>query len=323
MSPAITDVPGLLVGHAHDTAALTGCTVILTPAGAVGAVDVRGGAPGSRETDLLDPVATVSVVHAVALCGGSAFGLAAAGGVVEWLRERNIGYETRVRRVPIVPAAVIFDLALGSADRWADAALGYAACVAADRHVAEGSVGVGTGASVGKLLGMQHAMKAGVGTWSEPLADGTVIGALAVCNALGDIRAAADGRILAGVRATEGGFADTMHLLRRPDVQQRMAGMLGGENTTLAVVATSAHLTKAEATKMAQMAQDALPRTIRPAHTPFDGDMVFALATGRQRSQHVAVLGAIAAEVLACAIERCATQATSAGGIPAADDAGG
>src|SRR5688500_5487037 len=176
MAPAITDVPGVLVGHAQDLVALTGCTIVLATEGATGGVDVRGGAPGTRETDLLDPTAMVSVVHAIALCGGSAFGLAAATGVVEWLREHAIGFDAGVAKVPIVPAAVIFDLGIGRADRWADAAMGYAACAAASAIVAEGCVGAGTGATVGKLLGQAGAVKSGIGTWSETLADGTLIG---------------------------------------------------------------------------------------------------------------------------------------------------
>ncbi|MCS6940547.1 MAG: P1 family peptidase [Roseiflexaceae bacterium] len=316
MSPSITDVPGVLAGHAQDDAALTGCTVILTPEGAVGAVDVRGGAPGTRETDLLSPMATVDVVHAVALCGGSAFGLAAATGVVQWLAERGIGFPTGIRPVPIVPAAVIFDLAIGSADRFADAAMGYAACNAAGATVSEGCVGVGIGATVGKIRGMQYAMKAGVGVWSERLADGTTVGALAVCNAFGDVYDERSGRLLAGVRADDGSLADTMALLRGAGPASPWQASAEGRNTTLAVVATDARLTKAEATKVAQMAQDALARTIRPVHTPFDGDAVFVLATGRRASPGVLPLGAIAADVLARAIERSVTQAWSLGGVP-------
>ncbi len=322
MSPAITDVPGILVGHAQDDTALTGCTVVLALAGAVGGVDVRGGGPATRETDLLNPVAHVSVVHAIALCGGSAFGLAAATGVVEWLRERQIGYPTRIRPVPIVPAACIFDLAVGSADHWADATMGYAACQSAGITMAEGCVGVGAGASVGKLMGMQAAMKSGVGTWSETLADGTVVGALAVCNAGGDIYDEARQQIIAGVRDLErGGFAGAMALLRTPALQAALARPPTGENTTLAVVATDARLTKVEATKLAQMAQDALPRTLRPVHTPSDGDAVFTLATGLRQGPNIGILGAIAADVLARAIERSGQQATAAGGLPAARDA--
>lgn len=316
MSPSITDVPGVLAGHAQDDEALTGCTVILAPEGAIGAVDVRGGAPGTRETDLLSPVATVNTVHAVALCGGSAFGLAAAAGVMQWLAERGIGFPTGIRPVPIVPAAVIFDLAIGRADRFADAAMGYAACEAAGATVGEGCVGVGLGATVGKIRGMQHAMKSGIGMWSERLADGTTVGALAVCNAFGDVYDERNGRLLAGARADDGSFADAMALLRGAGSASPWSVSAEGQNTTLAVVATDARLTKAEATKMVQMAQDALARTIRPVHTPFDGDTVFVLATGRRASPGVLLLGAIAADVLARAIERSVTQAWSLGGVP-------
>jgi L-aminopeptidase/D-esterase-like protein len=320
MSPAITDVPGLLVGHAQDLEALTGCTIVLTPEGATGGVDVRGGAPGTRETDLLDPTAMVSIVHAIALCGGSAFGLAAATGVVEWLRERGLGFDAGVAKVPIVPAAVIFDLGLGRADRWPDAAMGYDACAAAAATVAEGCVGAGAGATVGKLLGPAGAVKSGVGTWSERLSDGTTIGALAVCNAWGDVYRQIDGQIIAGTRDPQSGrLADSMALLRQPAYQAALGGA-AGRNTTLAVVATDARLSKAEATKLAQMSQDGLARAIRPAHTPFDGDTVFSLATGQRAGPPLAILGAIAADVLARAIERSVLEATSMGGLPAARD---
>lgn len=321
MSPAITDVPGVLVGHAQDLEALTGCTVVLTTEGATGGVDVRGGAPGTRETDLLDPTAMVAVVHAIALCGGSAFGLAAATGVVEWLREHAIGFDTGVAKVPIVPAAVIFDLAIGRADRWANAEMGYAACAAAGAVVAEGCVGAGTGATVGKLLGSASAVKSGVGTWSETLADGTVIGALVVCNAWGDVYRQTDGQIIAGTRDPQSGqLIDSMALLRQPAYQATARAIPAAQNTTLAVIATDARLSKAEATKLAQMAQDGLARAIRPVHTPFDGDTVFALATGRRAGPALAILGALAADVLAHAIERSVLEAAGAGGLPAARD---
>lgn len=299
--PALTDVPGLRVGHVHDAAAQTGCTVILAPDGCVGGVDVCGGAPGTRETDLLDPTATVSVVHAIALCGGSAFGLAAATGVMQWLAERGIGFPTAARPVPIVPAAVIYDLAVGRPE-FPDAAMGYAACAAAAASFGEGRVGAGIGATVGKLAGVAAAMPGGVGTWSEILADGTVVAALAVTNAVGDVVDAA-GRILAGARGPDGAFVDSMLLLRSPQVQAGFAALLG-QNTTLAVVATNARLTKAETTKLAQMAHDGLARSIRPCHTPLDGDTVFALATGSRPLVHLAVLGSIAADVLSRAVER-------------------
>lgn len=325
MHGQITDIAGLLVGHAHDEEAITGCSVLLTPEGAVCGVDVRGGAPGTRETDLLDPVATVSVVHGVALCGGSAFGESAVAGVMQWFYEQRIGYDIQVARVPIVPAAVILDLGIGRADRWPDAAMGYAACAGAAATTPEGCVGVGMGATVGKVLGIKSAMKSGVGTASETLADGTIIGAFVVCNAFGDVLRE-HGDILAGVRDRERGtFANAMTLLRQKKVQRllntrRQAGWETPSNTTLAVVATNARLSKAEATRMARMAQDALARTIRPIHTPFDGDTVFALSVGQQPAPHMAVLGSVAADVLVRAIERSVTCATAAGGLPAVGD---
>lgn len=321
MAPAITDVPGVMVGHAQDFEALTGCTVVLTLDGATGGVDVRGGSASTRELELLHPTSNIGVVHAITLCGGSAFGLAAASGVVDWLQERDIGYQTYVRKVPIVPAAVIFDLGIGQADRWPTADMGYQACTHASRDVAEGCVGVGTGATVGKLQGAAYALKSGVGTWSERLADGTVIGALAVCNAVGDVYQDGSGRIIAGTRHQNApGFADARLLLRRPDIQTMFRRFAAGEHTTLGVVATNAQLTKAEVTKLAHMAQDALPRTIRPVHTPLDGDTVFTLATGAHPGASLLILGALAADVLARAIERAVLTATAAGGLPAARD---
>jgi L-aminopeptidase/D-esterase-like protein len=321
--PAISDVPGVLVGHAQDTQALSGVTVLLTPEGAVGGVDVRGGAPGTRETDLLRPENMVQQVHAVALTGGSAMGLDAASGVVRWLRERGHGFDVGVARVPIVPAAVIFDLGLGRADVFPDAAMGYAACEAAGEAVSEGCVGAGTGATVGKILGAAGAMKGGVGTWSERLPDGTTVGAIVVVNAFGDVWEE-HGGIIAGARGPDGRPADTTALLREPRLVAQFGGAGGaggaGENTTIAVVATDARLSKAEATKLAQMAHDGLARTIRPVHTPFDGDTVFALATGRRDGPHLVVLGSVAADVLARAVERAVREAVGMGGLPAARD---
>ena len=321
MSPSITDVPGILVGQAHDLEALTGCSVVLTTDGAVGGVDVRGGAPGTRETDLLAPTAMVDAVHAIALCGGSALGLAAATGVAEWLHDRGIGFSAGPVKMPIVPAAVIFDVLIGRSDRWADATLGRAACDAAGTTVEEGCVGVGAGAVVGKARGPASAVKSGVGSWSETLADGTVIGAFVVCNAWGDVCREATGQIIAGTRDPASGlFADAMQVLRDPVYLSTMSMQMAAQNTTLAVVATDARLTKAEATKLAQMAQDGLARTIRPVHTPFDGDIVFALATRRHPAPPLPILGAVAADVLARAIERSVLAATSLGGLPAARD---
>lgn len=317
MSHTITDVAGITVGHAHDAEAITGVTVLLAPEGAAAGVDVRGGAPGTRETDLLSPVATVEQIHALALCGGSAMGLAAVTGVMEWLREQGVGFDVGIARVPIVPAAVIFDLSIGRPDRFPDAAMGRAACANAGSIVAEGNVGAGIGATVGKALGLQYAMKGGVGTWSEQLPDGTTVGALVVVNAWGDIRDDS-GAIIAGARSPAGGFADASRLMRSPlnPLFNRGTPQEGaGQNTTLAVVATDAQLTKAACTKLAQMAQDGLARAIRPAHTPFDGDLVFSLATGRRPAPHMLILGSIAAEVLARAVERAVQAAETLGGV--------
>ena len=326
--PAITDIPGILVGHAHDSEALTGCTVLLLPAGTVGGVDVRGGAPGTHETDLLSPLATVSEVHALALCGGSAFGLAAVTGVMGWLHAQGRGYNVGVARVPIVPAAVIFDLALGRADRWPDAAMGYAACQAATTELNEGCVGAGIGASVGKLLGMAQAMKSGIGSWSATLGYGTTVGALVVVNAFGDVRDA-QGQIIAGLRdLAQGGFADTGAVLRQGGLRPAIGTLAQTDprqlsNTTLAVIATDAALSKTETNKLAQMAQDGLARAIRPVHTPFDGDTVFALATGQRSGAHLVALGSLAADVLAQAVVRAVQAATSMGGLPAIGDLAG
>lgn len=323
--PVITDVPGVLVGHAHDPVALTGVTVLLTPAGAVGGVDVRGGAPGTRETDLLRPENAVQELHAVALCGGSAMGLDAASGVVRWLREQNIGFDYMgLARIPIVPAAVIFDLNVGSHDRFPDPDMGYAAAAAASPSCEEGCVGAGMGAAVGKILGMGAAMKGGVGSWSETLPDGTRVGALAIVNAYGDIWEE-HGGIIAGARdRVRGVFLNAQGLLRTPEVlamlDGRRPGSDSGRNTTIAIVATDAALTKSEANKLAQMAHDGLARTIRPVHTPFDGDTVFALSTGHRHGPHLTALGSIAADVLARAIERGVLAAVGMGGLPAARD---
>lgn len=303
MAGSLTSVAGVRVGHAQDGEARTGCTVVLLPEGTTAGVDVRGGAPGTRETDLLDPSALVQHINAIALCGGSAFGLAAATGVVEWLHERGVGFDAGAARVPIVPAAVIFDLGVGSADRWPDAAMGYAACEAAtDASVAEGGVGAGAGATVGKALGMANAMPGGVGSAALTLPDGTTVGALAVTNAFGDVRRAQNGAIIAGARVAPDSatFADTARLL----LQAPPAPPAPGGNTTICVVVTDAALDKAGCRKLAQMAHDGLARTIWPVHTPYDGDTVFAAATGARPASSLLVLGHAAATALAEAVER-------------------
>lgn len=321
---AITDVAGIRVGHAHDLQALTGCTVVICDAGAVGGVDQRGGAPGTRETDLLHPVHLVEHVHAVMLAGGSAFGLDAATGAMRYLEERDIGFDTRLVRVPIVPAAILYDLALGSKEVRPDAAMGYKACLnASEAPPSEGNVGAGTGATVGKILGMRQAMKAGVGTASIEIGAGVVVGALVAVNTFGDVVDPATGKILAGARSVDVGplrigapgyFADTLQVMKTM-VGRTTVGLATRENTVLGVVATNARLTKEEVNKVAQMAHDGLARTIRPAHTMLDGDTIFALATGKRRAEPN-IVGAFAAEVLAQAIVRAVRTAQPAGGIP-------
>ena len=323
---AITDIPGIEVGQAQDDEALTGCTVILCRKGAVGGVDVRGSAPGTRETDLLNPINLVDKVHAVVLAGGSAFGLDAASGVMKYLAEQKIGYGLGAARVPIVPAAILFDLGLGKSARHPDLEMGYAAAsVAVSGPVAEGNVGAGTGASVGKIFGMAGAMKSGLGTASIQIGGGVVVGAIVAVNAFGDVLDPATGQIIAGARPAKIGpvklggswpFADTLK------VMQTLAGrtilsLATGGNTLIAVVATNAKFDKAQATKVAQMAHDGLARTIRPAHTMLDGDTIFALATG-QRKADVSNVGAYAAEALALAIVRAVRAAVPSGGLPAA-----
>ena len=323
---AITDVEGIWVGHADDAQALTGCSVVLCPRGAVGGVSQRGGAPGTRETDLLRPLHLVQRAHAVLLTGGSAFGLEAAGGVVRYLEERKVGFDARLIRVPIVPAAVIFDLALGRSDVRPDGAMGYAACLAATSDPPrEGNAGAGMGASVGKLLGLGGATKGGIGTASMPVGGGATVGALVVVNALGDVVNPGSGTILAGARPVRRGplrlgghgpFLDSLRWMRSPG-GRLVLRMMSGANTVIGVVATDARLTKEQANWVAEMAQDGIARCIRPAHTMYDGDTLFVLATGRRRVDASAV-GAFAAEVVAEAIQRAVLSAGPAGGLPAA-----
>jgi L-aminopeptidase/D-esterase-like protein len=313
----VTAVPGIKVGHATDPAGLTGCTVVLCEAGAVGGVDQRGGAPGTRETDLLRPMHLVQKVHGVLLAGGSAFGLAAADGVMRYLAEHGVGVKAGPARVPIVPAAILFDLAVGSADARPDAEMGYAACLtASDEVVAQGNVGAGTGCSAGKLLGARHATKTGIGSAAIELGGGLVVAALIAVNPFGDVVDEA-GRIIAGTRPLRGeGYADTLALLR--GMTGRLALRIAGA-TVIGVVATNARLDKEQVNKVAQMAQDGLARTIRPAHTLFDGDTLFALATGRVRAS-VTLIGAYAAEAVAQAIVAAARSAVAAGGLPSGAD---
>ncbi len=315
---AITDVPGIKVGHAQNTDAITGCTVVLCEGGAVGGVDQRGGAPGTRETDLLRPMHHVQEVHAILLAGGSAYGLEAAGGVMAYLEEQNIGYNMGVARVPIVPAAILFDLAIGRPDIRPDAAMGREACEAASNGpVEQGSVGAGTGACVGSIFGPGFQMKGGLGTASVDLGGGLFLGALIAVNCFGDVVDPFDGKIAAGARKPPAGkeFADTLATLR--SFVGKTVTKFASRSTVIGVVATNAKLSKDEANKVAQMAHNGLAKTIRPAHTMFDGDTIFALATGK-KSVDVNVVGAYAAEVVAQAIINGIWAATSLGGRPAA-----
>ncbi len=352
MHDDITDIPGLRVGHDTNLEAATGCTVVLCDWPAVGGVDVRGGAPGTRETDLLRPEYMMQEVHAVLLTGGSAFGLDAAGGVMRALETRGVGFAVGEVRVPIVPAAVLFDLGFGRSDVRPDAAAGERACQnATTGPIAQGNVGAGTGATVGKFLGFAHAMKGGLGSASASLPNGTLVGALVAVNAAGDVRDPETQRILAGTRHPSGqGFLlESMPVIATP-TQPDAAVTTNAEttpgpsthapaepgpgntplaNTTIAVVATNALLTKTDATIIARMAHDALALAIRPVHTLMDGDTIFVLGMGRP-DQHagpekfgpaeLSMLGAAAVQTLARAIVKAIQAAESLHGLPAARD---
>jgi len=321
MAAGLTDVRGLLVGHHSHRSAATGCTVVLCPAGAVAGVSVRGGAPGTRETDLLRPGHLVERVHAVVLSGGSAFGLAAADGVVRYLEERGIGFKFGSATIPIVPAAILFDLGLVTSAVRPDATSSYQACLdASDGPVQQGSVGAGTGATVAKALGMPHAVKGGVGTASVDLGGGLVVAALVAVNAYGDVYDYRDGRQVAGPRRDGGGFHSTLELLR-----QGLAAPATPPptSTTIGVVATNATLTKEQANRLAEEAHDGLALPVRPCHTLRDGDTLFALATGKQSGPvDVVRLGAAAVEAVALAILNAVEHATGLGGVLAVRELG-
>ena len=315
---SMTDVGGLRVGHFTDDRRPTGCTVVLFDHGATTGVDVRGSAPGTRETDLLHPINTVKEVNALVLSGGSAFGLDTAGGVMRWLEEHGQGYRMGPIVVPIVPAAILFDLQIGDPKIRPNERSGFAACEAASNStVAEGNVGAGAGATVGKLFGPRSAMKSGLGTASMTIGDtGFIVGAIVAVNAVGDVRSYRTGHILAGARGPNG-FLDSMAQI----AQGALHHAKSGTNTTIGIIATNAALTKTEMTKVAQLAHDGYARTINPAHTAFDGDTIFASATG-SASGHASVttIGAVAAEVMARAVNRAVITATSIQGYPAYRD---
>jgi L-aminopeptidase/D-esterase-like protein len=317
MTGQITDVPGVKVGHQENAAALTGCTAILFEAGAVGGVDVRGSAPGTRETDLLNPINLVEKVHGILLSGGSAFGLDAASGVMQYLEEKGIGLDVGVARVPIVPAAVLFDLAVGDSKVRPDKSMGYdAASLAVSGPFKTGNAGAGCGATVGKLNGPDYCMKGGLGSASIHLENGVVIGAIVAVNAVGDIRDPSNGKIIAGPYDRENKqIFDSIMLVQK----NYHAAIPAGTNTTIGVVALNADLTKSEANKVAQMAQDGYARTIYPSHTMHDGDTIFAAATGGIKIP-VDVAGVLAAKVMEMAVLDAVRSAESTSGIPAHKD---
>jgi L-aminopeptidase/D-esterase-like protein len=322
----LTAVEGIKVGHFTLSERPTGCTVVLAKTGTTGSVDVRGGAPGTRETDLLNPVNDVQIVNAIVLAGGSAYGLDAASGVVKWLDEHHIGYPVGAAGVvPIVPSAILIDLWFGGDPKVRPGAdCGYRAAEAASESpVAEGNVGAGAGATIGKSAGRGTGkggpMKAGIGSAAIKLPDGLVVAAVVAVNALGDVIDPSTGQVIAGVRGPDGKLADARKLLRQGTGREGRSG----ENTTIGIVATNAKLTKVQAQKVAQMAHDGYARAISPIHTPADGDTVFSLATGTWDGQvNYGQIGALAAEVMADAIVRAATQATSSHGLPSARDLG-
>jgi len=313
----VSEVAGVRVGHWADVAAGTGCTVILLPSGTVGGVEVRGGGPATREADLLTPLASVPDVTALLLAGGSAFGLDAASGVVRWCEERGLGHDTTIARVPIVPAACIFDLGITGNARRPGPQEGYAACeAAAEGPHPLGSVGAGTGATVGKLRGQEGWCKGGLGAASRRLHDGTTVAALAVVNAWGDVLGEG-GEVIAGAWEPEAGFVGaTGRVIAEPPAHPRLAAP---GSTTLACVVTDGRLTKAEATIVARMAHAGVARAVSPVHTPLDGDAVFCLATGARPVSPIAC-GTAAAEAVAEAIREGVRRATPVRGVLTAAD---
>jgi L-aminopeptidase/D-esterase-like protein len=320
---AITDVAGVEVGHFTDTRRPTGCTVVIVREGAVAGVDVRGAAPGTRETDLLAPTHLIERVHGVLLAGGSAWGLDAASGVMRWLEEQGVGFPVGPLRLPIVPGAVLFDLMLGDASVRPDAAAGYRACeLASAKAPAQGNVGAGTGAVVGKIFGIERAMKGGIGSASVTV-EGITVGALVACNAVGDVIDPDTAQVVAGARSRNGkSLFDSRRALLRGEAPKPL---LAGTNTTIGVIATDAVITKAQASRLATMAHDGLARCINPVHTMSDGDTLFALGTGRAGGAlGMMTLGTMAAEATAMAVLRAvrAAQGITIGKLhlPAASD---
>lgn len=303
LKDAITDVPGIKVGHSQDLKAATGCTVVICEEGAVTGVEVRGGAPGTRETDLLKPINLVEKVQAIYLGGGSAFGLDGASGVMKYLEERGIGFDVGLTRVPIVPGAVLFDLAVGDYRIRPNADMGYEACLnASERETRQGNIGAGTGATVGKIMGGQYCMKSGIGTASFRCQD-LVVGAIVAVNCFGDVIDPDTGEIIAGALTKDKKeFINTMSVLKSSPIDKdKDAGSHFPANTTIGIIATNARLTKSEATKIAMMTHNGLARVIIPVHTMYDGDTIFCASVGEVESD-VNLVGALSAEVMARAI---------------------
>jgi len=317
MAGSITDVLGLRVGHYTDLDAATGCTVVLCESGAVPGVHVSGASPGGREIELLRPGYSISLVHGVLLSGGSSYGLDAAAGVMRYLEERGVGFDTLAGVVPIVPAAIIFDLSIGNSRVRPTPENAYAACCAAtDSQTAEGSVGAGAGATVGKCLGMEHATKCGIGMSSVDLGNDVVVAALIVVNAWGDVIDPTSGHVIAGPRdLAGGGFLRTADLLK----QRRMRRPFPTSNTVVGVVATNVRLRKAQTHRLAQMAQVGLARTIDPCGSMYDGDTLFVLSSGDRRCD-MNVLGVGAVDAVTEAVQRAVLQAESVAGVPAVRD---
>jgi L-aminopeptidase/D-esterase-like protein len=317
MFNAITDVPGIKVGHASDFKGYTGCTVMLFEKGAVCGLDIRGSASGTRQVDALNISHIVEQIHAILLSGGSSFGLDAASGVMKYFEENGVGFDVGVAKIPIVPTAIIFDLLFGDPKARPTPAMGYEACKNAAEEVEEGSIGVGVGAALGKLFEVPRSMKGGVGTSSIILPDGLIVGALVVVNAFGDVIDNITGKIIAGARVSEQSleFAHTFECLKKGD-RKKQFGLV---NTTLGVVATNAKFNKREITKIAQMAQGGLIKTIVPVHTTFDGDMIFAVSAGEIEAD-INRVGILSDFVVAEAVKRAVKKADGFGIIPAFKD---
>jgi L-aminopeptidase/D-esterase-like protein len=322
MNNSITDIKGILVGQSENKKALTGCSVVIFEKGAVGGISQRGGAPGTRETDLLRPMHLVQEVHSILLAGGSAYGLDAAGGVMQYLEERGIGFKAGPTVVPIVPSAILFDLAIGDFSIRPDKSMGYDACVnASSAPPKQGNFGAGTGATVGKILGYGQAMKSGIGTASMQIANGVIIGALVAVNAFGDV--IKDNKIIAGARTVkkgpvnigkEGFFADTLGVMQS-FTGRKILSFAAKQNTIIGVIATNAALSKEEVNYFADMASNGIALSIQPAFTMFDGDTVFGLATGQVKSD-INILSALAPRVFSNAIINAVIAADPIDGLP-------